>query len=62
MKKPHKQLSQISWLGAKLDPIRASNLTQICIVADVITENFILGSISSSSGPAAFFSTLHLSN
>lgn len=29
----HKQLPHFLWLRAKLDPIKAANLTQICIVA-----------------------------
>ena len=46
--------SPIRWLRAKLDPIRASNLTQICIVADVITKMFVLGRFTTPTGP--FFS------
>lgn len=30
------------WLAAQLDPIRSSNLTPICIEADVMSENSIL--------------------
>lgn len=62
-KEIHKQLSQILWLRAKakVEPINASNLTPICIVADVITI-FIQVSVSTPSGTETPFSTLHLSN
>lgn len=55
-KEIHKQLCPILRLGAELDPIRTSNLTRICIEADVMTKNFILPSRSTPTGTAALFS------